>query len=348
MKHTLNPIFLILMICSCQHSNLGVDNNSNLSGQSKSTPKISTEDQEWVNDNGQSTVYCSSSNYLCAVGQGATIAMASAKARVELAKIFETKISETTTMKSATTQNQLEMTQPPKGSKWENLQKEVKEEAGMDLEGVEIKLTTHVKNSYYALAVLDKNQAKDRLKEKMNKIDESIESNYKKDSFIAYLQLKRNFLKRSYLNNHYQIVSGQFYKEKWTKDHLAEKEKCCSRPISLKLNFNQESSSEELKGFVSQSFSDLGFELTSQESESRYKVEVKWLVKDLYIKVQGFQKYEFSLELNAKDAQSGKIVEALQMGSVQTGRDLEQAQEKAYNEIKSQLYSKLEVWDFKK
>lgn len=299
-------------------------------------------DTSWIHSNGEDSPWCSKLADLCAVGSGPSLAIASSKARGEIAKIFKTHITDSTQIKSSTMQLQTDMGKAPTGSKWEALEKNLTEQGELVLEGVNIAQSTEHKGIFYALAVLNKSQAKDRFIQQMNQLDALMDKYHAQENYLSYLHFKRLFAKRSEINSLYQIVAGGFYKEKWTQKHVSQKENCCGSPTKIKVIYTTPME-EDFRAFFTDTLTTLGLNV---DKVGDFTIKVEWSVKNLYLKVKGFEKYECTLSLIALSPNGTKI-QAASFSSVQTARDLNAAIEMAYNDIKPQLIPKLETWEFK-
>ncbi len=149
---------------------------------------------EWIN----SPQKACAENEFCAVGNGFNLKFANADARSAIAKIFEAKIS--SSFKTSTSQRDSETSSRLKDS--------VAEDVDMVLKKVEIKETYNQGADFYALAVLNKDDAAELLAEEIADIDSKMEAYLADNTPSSARKLERLYEQRRVLNQQYQILTG--------------------------------------------------------------------------------------------------------------------------------------------
>ncbi len=151
----------------------------------------------------------------CAVGNGFNLKFANADARSAIAKIFEAKIS--SSFQTLTGQRDNEIYSRAKDS--------VAEDVDMVLKKVEIRETYNRGSDFYALAVLNKDDAAALLSEEIADIDSKMEAYLADNTPSSARKLEKLYEQRRILNQQYQILTGDTIMEAVDYDQVYKNRK---------------------------------------------------------------------------------------------------------------------------
>lgn len=304
-----------------------------LIGCSSSKTQRSTEVDEngvpkWVSEPDSA---CKSTE-VCGLGEGTGLQTASANARLEVAKYFGTKIVSkfqvTTTSDNQTTD--------------ETVNEDLQEITNQLLDGVKIKKRFDGQTAVHVLAVLDRNVASRKIRNKIKDLDEKMELDYRNKSLSGLFRLKRFYNQRASLNLRYELFKGNRIPEKVTFRNIVNLQKDLSQNklISVAINGDE---GNKLTSLLKQSLTGLGFRVVDGESE--FTLRGRYSSKESYLKVSGFKKYEFILNLTCLN-DSKQEIGALAYNNFFTGRDFKQSEEQALKDISNYLKENIDKLQF--
>lgn len=276
-------------------------------------------------------------DYLCAVGEGGTLAEALSMARSEVAKFFQNKINSKSQISSSSQQKGVNAST---GSFDEWTNKTMSEETSEMIDGLEIKRQEQVGGQTYVLMALDRSKTAKLLKEKIEELDTEDSQLLELNSRFAYPKMMKNLILIEALNDRYTLLSYIPLKLKVKKADIQDKINKL-KPIKMALVGNAKKLPNKLNHTLIDLLSPLKVVFVSHKLLPKYTLRFEIVTEDQYLKVEGFQKLnvQFRLELlNSKSQVMGKL-SAL---SEQVARNSEQAIEKAIPDIKEALQDKLD------
>lgn len=288
--------------------------------------EVSKEIPAWVNAPEESC----KSYQLCAVGEGAGLMMASANARKEISKVFETKV------KAKLKSNEFYLDDKMSSQ----IQNEIEEVTENVLKGVEIKETFDDGTSFYAFAYLNKIDASKSVKEDIDKIDAEMVSLKNQRGLKSYRKLKQLYNKREYLNERHRFLTKSGVRSPISyKDILKGRALVASTIIAIDLEGDQ---TGEMAKTISLALTENEYKVVEKKYQKRatHHVVGEFTSKKQYLKVSGFEKYEFTLQLNSQRT-NGKKLGSITMTEVATGRDYAQALGNALKMIRTNLKEKI-------
>lgn len=264
----------------------------------------------------------------CTVGSAAGVKLAEADARAGIAKIFETKISSKFTQSISSQNDQVN----------QNMSEEIKEEVNDTIKGIEIKDSYEGKLDVYVLAVLDKKKAAKGYKKEIEQIDEKMKVLVDDTSARSVRKAMKMYLKRETLNARYQFLSGRSIKSAVSYEKIFKKSKAAVKGVKIFVSI-REDEPKEIEALVVASLTEMGYKVfRGQKYKDRgtHQVTGEFIPEKQFMKVEGWEKYKFILNLygaNAKGAKSG----SLQFNTVMQGRSLKDSLAKAMPKVKEYL-----------
>lgn len=270
---------------------------------------------------------CVEAEFLCAVGEAKTYALADLEARANLASIFEVKVqSELNVLSSATASF------PWQASVKEEVQKSLKESVDQILETVQILKHHKEKTLTYSLAALDRLKATELLGNRLSKLDQELESLWRAKQRTNLRKIIRLHMEREKLHERYSIVSGSqkpasvTYPEilKWRESRPAKE------PLSLKIGQSPDWLTLKIKELLTES----GFKVVKGDAQKVLTVNVESIKE--FLNVSGFEKYTFTL--NMASLENGEKNKVLSTSETVSGR----SQADALLKIKSYFLSYIE------
>ncbi len=290
---------------------------------------------KWVDSPFQ---YCSS-KYLCAVGEGTGKLVAEASARNELAKIFKVEISG---------RSQFEQSETSVTSTNGGLQGQVnsaqntflKESVDEVLEGIEITEVYKSDDSFFALARLNKRSASDRFKRQMNSLDDEIKVLMDQNKRSSFFKAYKILLKREAVNQRYHILNQNYYSGRYSKRSILSKleEK---KEKNILVYLSQDNVPKDWGYLVLEGLLNLGYRVrTEQTNKYQFKIKIQFDKSKQHLKVKGFEKWKFSINLVSSTKENGKIGQ-INLEIFQTGRSLEQCLNGAFEQFKEKIDDKL-------
>ncbi len=262
---------------------------------------------------------------ICAVGEAAGALGAEAAARDSLAKIFSVNIKTSqafTTMSESKTEEGVVT-----GSVSEETFGEIIEFTDEVLEGSFIKERFESDESHFALIALNKNKTAGIFEDRMQSLDSRIKA-FVKDGRRSSLNKALKLLKvRDSIHDKYRILKGSSYLSSVTVADILKLKKI-KRELGTKvsLEVNEISSTQEIMKSVKFNLNENDFIITNNNAD--FKIEVSLKQEPQYMKVKGFVKYKFILNIKSLNKDENEIG-ALKYEIIQTGRSQEQSYQNA-------------------
>lgn len=264
---------------------------------------------------------CSRNHEFCAVGEGKSRTKAEAQARNNLSKILSVQVS------SYLQQNQSQINHELQ----ESLTEEVQESTQASLEGVEVKKSWEEKERFWALASLQRRPLAQELGEELKEWDVRLQNLWKQGTRASLYQVEKLWEKRQTLHEKWAFFAGR--RQALTPslaEILNKRREFFQHPIPVA--FHWKGSAVSLKAMVADLLSQMGYALLPKGPTQKIRGEVK--MKQMYLNVPGFKRYEVSLELMAL---SLKRTKSLVERFYANGRSQKQAIERLLPEIKTYL-----------
>lgn len=271
---------------------------------------------------------------LCAVGTGESITSAERNARVELSKIFDTKISSKLASSLKSSGKDVE----------ESVSEEIDEATETALSGVEIKKTHEDKTSFFALAALDKSKAAAGFKKEIENLDSQMLAISKEGESIEKVKLEKLFVQREVLNKQYHFLTRQDIPAVFTYEQVFLAKKNATNEVVIHI-YLEENEPKTVEAVLLRSVSDLGFKTSSGQLKNKNATHVvtgEYVAEQQFLKVEGFEKYKFVLKLRAMKAESKVESGHLNFEVIETGRDFAQASEKAIGKVQDYVKKNIE------
>ncbi len=277
---------------------------------------------------------------LCAVGEAPGSLGADVAARKNLAKVFETKVTSELNVK--TTSSSTIKEEVVTGRVDEDVQEKIREQTEQVLRGVQINEVFEGKESYFALAVLDKRQASKRIASEIEAVDTEMRA-YVNDGRRSSLNkaLKKYYI-RNNLNERHQFLSGRRIASPVSLTSiLNKKRKKRELGTTVKVKFDEVGGISEVNHLIISHLLENDFKVvTGDDRRSKFTILGSLKKEEQHMNVKGFKRYKFFLQLKSQN-NDGEKIGALDFDTVQTGRSLQHAYENAMPEIRSFLDDKL-------
>ena len=271
--------------------------------------------------------------FLCGVGEAKSIKVADARARAEIAKIFQTEI--TTELKSSETfQTGAEVK--------ENYLNEIIESSEQNLENVKILEHWKKKNKseIYALAGLDRQSTQKKIKEQLDPLASELKVLFSSGKRSDLIRAKKIYPKLYPLLTQWRIVSDTEYvyapKEAGFVAAALEK---FSTPVEIDFSW---SGNSDLKDTMNNYIKDLliknGYRFG--RSVRKYFLKGNIFERSLPIKIDGYLKKEF--EINIDVFRGEKLVGNINHHLKTSGRNWGQLAERARLKFMNVIFENLE------
>lgn len=265
---------------------------------------------------------------ICAFSEASDLESAKKQALLNLANSIKTKITSTFNSQISLINDSIK----------ETTFEEIFQSTDLELQGAEIKQTFESENKYYAFATLSKLKMAKNIELENNELNLEIK-NIKNNPAVSNL-LKLNQIsnkKKEYETIYRLLINEELPKEK----DLIELQKIKAK-IFKKTNlfiFVDNDETKQIEKFLKSFYSKNKLKITSQ-SNFNYKIEGNLHVSPESLKVEGFEKYNFSLQISSqKFKQSNKSM--IEIHFSETGRNFNQIKEKAILKIIEELKDKI-------
>jgi hypothetical protein len=322
MKNILSSLVIIffLVLGGCSTKKGGADYE--VDGEVNDIPK-------WVYEPGST---CSKSK-LCASAEGDSFSVSDAKAKKNLASMFETQISsnfsvQTTSFESSSEKDELS----------EKIVSEVEETVSEVLKAVEIEKRFSKDGVFFSLVTIDKRKFGKELKQEVNKINDEMEFLYEAKKKTAYKKLVYLSEKRHQLNEKYILLTGRSLPSK-----VKHEDVLAFRYIDAENSFVKiisEGSKRKLSAMLKEVLTESGYQIT-EDNNYNYGVYFDLQEEEAFMNVRGFVKYKYILKMRAKDNMQ-KEVGAFEISTTVSGRTQQdtwiKARPKLVDEVKKNIH----------
>lgn len=290
----------------------------------------------WVNNKDE---FCKA-NQLCAVGEGAGPMAADANARKEMSKIFETKVKSSSTF--ITTGESTLKDDVVSGESKDDYYQRLEETSEQLLKGVEIVQKYEGDDAIFSLAVLNKSRAAKLLKSEMQELDKEIRAYYKDGRRHSLFKALKLFKIRNNLNARYEFLSGRRFGEGISRSRiLAKKKEKRMLGTTIFVDVKELGKVSEVEHLIIRQLLDNDFRVVTKSNKKfDFKVTGQLSKEKKHFNVDGFEKYQFMLQLKSVNG-SGQKIGAVDFTHKQTGRSLVHAYESAKPEIRKYLRENL-------
>ena len=284
--------------------------------------------------------FCSSQE-LCAVGEGTGRLIAEASGRKELSKIFKVRVKANTTIDSSMVTS-TDKDQVISGKMEEELSQQIQETSEEVLEGVVTKEVYDDGESFFALVSLDKGKAGRIIRSKIESIDERLRD-FIEDGRRHLLSQALDLIKvRENLHQRYQFLTNFTVKGPVNYKTIYNlKRKKALLGTTVYLTSKELDKNMGLKDYIRKLLIKNDFKVIEEKGPShQFSVVIELVSQKIYFKVDGFQKNEFSLRVQALNKEKVKIG-SISFTVTETGRSFWQSYERALPEIKRQIQKEM-------
>ena len=257
-------------------------------------------------------------NNICAIGHGNTLDLATADARNNIQKVFETKVS-------SKFRNEVNQT-------IDESSEILQEESEGIVKGTNIEKVFERGDDYYVLAVLDKEKVANELEFDIEMLDRKMSVLLDDNTIASSKKLEEMYKKREDLNRKYLFLTGREIKEEVEYKNVFKNNKDnFSKAGSYYVNIED----EELKSFLTNLLIENGIKIVNNSSSAKKILSGKITNKKEFLNVDGFEKY--SLTLNLQLISGGKILKSINKKFTETGINFDQIYSKALAQMQSYL-----------
>ena len=255
---------------------------------------------------------------ICAIGHGNTLDLATADARNNIQKVFETKVSS----KFRNEVNQV----------IDESSEVLQEESEGILKGTNIEKVFERGSDYYVLAVLDKEKVANDLEFDIEMLDRKMSVLLDDNTISSSKKLEEMYKKREDLNRKYLFLTGKEIKEEVEYKNVFKNNKDnFSKAGSYYVNIED----EELKSFLTNLLIENRIKIVNNSTSAKKVLSGKITSKKEFLNVDGFEKY--SLTLNLQLVSNGRILKSINKKFTETGINFNQIYSKALAQMQSYL-----------
>lgn len=277
---------------------------------------------DWVTDTKKG---CKSSE-ICAVGTGDSRTASERNARLALGKIFDTKISSklSSSLKSSG------------GNVEDALSEDIEELTESALAGVQITKNFEDKTSFYSLAVLNKSKAASGFKKEIEDLDGQMTVIFKDGNEVEKIKLGKIFVKREVLNKQYHFLTDNSIQSPVSFEEIFSAKKNASNDVVIHV-YLDEAEPKTVEAALAAEVTAMGFLTTTGQVRNKNSTHIitgEFVPEKQYMQVEGFEKYKFILKVRAMKAGTKIETGHFNFEDIETGRNLDQATEKALPKIK--------------
>lgn len=286
---------------------------------------------EWINKLDKDKKLCVQDKEICAVGIGESESLAKSNARAEILKFFKTHINSKFTSELSVIGKDIS----------ENSSERIEEITEGAISGIDIRKTDEDEMNFYALAVLNKKNAAKAMASEIKGLDEKIktlsESKNPKDVF----EMEDRYIERESLYERYLLVSKAKIPAPLSFKEMFKMKKEAVDGILINVTIEEEGKKLVLP-IVKKELSKLGYKVS--DKNSTHSIVGKFYPEKMYMNVDGFEKYNFILELVSenKKGEKNSLKESFQV----IGRNYEQAYNKAIEMMSEYLNNNLKKINF--
>lgn len=289
----------------------------------------------WLNDVSK---VCKKSE-LCAIGMGESRLMAQTTATANLAKIFENKIDAqfNTNMQS------------DNGEIDQGMSERIKESTSIALEGVDHPKMYEGGTHYYALARVKKGKLALKFKSDIDKIDEKVRELFKEDGTGVISKIESLLSEREVFTGRYRFLTGMSLSPPISYKEFLKRKRELVKGIVVHL-WVDEPSPKKIQGYLGDKLASSGYPITKGKvwkKSATHLLTGKLRTNKEHLNVEGFEKYAFTLTIDSQNRKREKSG-SLNILVTETGRNFEQAYEKALVLIKTEIDEQLYKINFRK
>jgi hypothetical protein len=307
--------FIILLTVSCATSKKQADIHPDTDAeQNLSVPSwvYSPEDQ------------CNKARYLCASAQAESMDLADANAFSSLASIFETRIQSKFEMEKH------DYSEQETSIVIEKIQEAVAQNVDQILKGAVIKKRAKFENMHYSLAALDKMKAAEILSREIKALDDQLAFLFNQGKKSSLLKMHSLYDHREMLNQKYIILTNSSLRSDFTFSRINTIKFQKPQSSKLKIKAMTDAPNSLIK-WMNTLFNEMGYSVLDTDNVN-YLIKIKFLEKPEYLKVAGFEKYTFVLQVEAKNS-ANEVIGSVVVEQAATGRN----KQDAYSKIKDNL-----------
>ncbi|MDP7319791.1 MAG: LPP20 family lipoprotein [Bacteriovoracaceae bacterium] len=266
---------------------------------------------------------------LCASGEGATRAEADANAKKAMGSIFETKIESSLIFSKSS------FSSKEKYEIQEEITENILERVDQILQGVKIKERYHKNDLFFSLASLNKVKSIKLLTQQIGKLDDELEHLYELRSRIHLKKLNSLFNRRSILNEKLILLGHPGIKSPLSFSDINALKFSDSGANKIFLKSKSEVP-QVLNKKIEALFTEIGYMITNKKN-AEYYLYVSFEDKKEFLNVKGFEKFTFTVTLEARSS-FGKKVGVLSQSEVSNGRN----KKDAFIKVRSKLIENIQ------
>lgn len=278
---------------------------------------------------------------LCAVGMGESRVLAEANAKSNIAKMFQVKVTSTFSSQEIY----------DGGESLLSAFEDVKEETQMELEGVTHPEAYSDDKYYYSLAKIKKFPLSNSIRKEMKDIAQEVRGLKDSKKSGAVFEIEHLMLKWRLLNARQRFLTGMDSSEPISVSDIMQMKKRTIGGIIVHLFIDGKGKEVKvLNSYVGDLLTGMGFDITKGKmwkKESTHLLAGSLKEEEEFFKVEGFKKFRYTLTLDAENRRRVKSG-SLHLDTVQTGRNDQQAREKALVYFKKQIKDEIHKISFKR
>lgn len=269
------------------------------------------------------------STEICAVGQGQNLAESDIHAKKAIAAIFSTKVNaEFKVSKQSFSDSEYEELK-------ESIQDTVTEQVNEVLRGVVIKEHYQQNDIHFALASLDKRKVSRVLSQEINRIDDELKHFMSLKRKVLIKKMTTLYYKREQLNEKLTLINGGGINTPVRYSEIDGLKYLKNTKDLIKLDTAPEVPSV-LSKKLAEFFTEMGYKIVTGDANFNYFIHVDYTSDNEYLKVKGFEKFLFTLKLDASNSDN-KTVGTYIIKKTSTGR----TENDAFGKVRSQMVEDL-------
>ncbi|MCT4641842.1 MAG: LPP20 family lipoprotein [Bacteriovoracaceae bacterium] len=266
---------------------------------------------------------CEEQKYLCASAEGESFTQSDLNAKKSLASILEVEVNSNYQLK------RFGLTSLESKGLEEKIDYKINETISVSLNGARIQDRFKKENSFFSYILIKKSDVKKILYPKIKSIDSKLMSLYRQNKKVYVNKLLALLKEREALLSQYVVVTSKTIPAPLSYDQIYRLKNKDLNKSMLKV-IKLDNLPLGLAGQIEQELTDLGFQIVKHAAAK--KVRIKFNSKSEYLKVKGFEKFTFVLEIQAYDLESKKIGH-INIKKVGVGRSKKDAYLKVSNQI---------------
>lgn len=277
---------------------------------------------------------CDNKKYLCASAEGSSSLEADLNAKKALASILEVRVTSKSEIKK------FGLTSLESKGLTEKVSFDLKEEVDVLLKGAKITNRFKKGDAYYSLAVLEKAPAIKVLKIKLKKVDDKLSSLIKLNKKTYVNRLLVLLTERNAIYSELAILGAKASRAPVSFSQIYALKNSSSEQELVKVEVVGENPMpSNLASKIEEELTSLGYKITNKNFFSVVKMDYK--KEEEYLKVKGFKKYSFILNLKSF-ARDGKKLGVISVKEIVTGRSESDALRSALNRVILKIKNNIE------